>query len=251
MGARIAALVLRLVSNEKTRNALIAIGAGLIALVLLFLQLFLAVALAASFEDDSESGNPTSGFVGGGGRPDDGHFYFPLEHVRHVNSHFDPFRVHPIYGTVQAHNGTDFGAAEATPIHATRGGTISVNGYNEWNGNYIEIDHGEGIESVYKHMYIPSPLTVGTKVDQLEIIGGVGTTGDSNGNHLHFEIRVDGVYVDAFPLLEEWPSGNEAEKKADSKNSGATAAAFSFLPPEERSSAVLFPATHETYSASA
>lgn len=93
-----------------------------------------------------------------------------------------------------SHKGIDIGASKGTPVKAVASGTVTVssNGYNGGYGNYIIISHGNGIQTVYGHcskLYV----SVGQKVTQGQTIAGVGNTGRSTGNHLHLEIRVNGV----------------------------------------------------------
>lgn len=111
--------------------------------------------------------------------------------------------IKPVSGTVTSrfgsrwgstHKGVDIGAAYGTKIKAAASGTVitSSTGYNGGYGNYMVISHGNGIETAYGHcsaLYVK----VGQKVSQGEVIGAVGNTGRSYGNHLHFEIRVNGV----------------------------------------------------------
>lgn len=87
------------------------------------------------------------------------------------------------------HAGIDVAASSGTPIYAAAGGTV-VHASNTGNGygNYIIIDHGNGIETYYAHCRSLS-VVVGQKVSQGEYIAAMGTTGLSTGNHLHFEIR--------------------------------------------------------------
>ena len=111
--------------------------------------------------------------------------------------------IRPTSGTVTSrfgsrwgstHKGLDIGAPKGTPIKAAAAGTVTVSqyGYSGGYGNYIIISHGNGIETVYAHC---NTLTakVGQKVSQGEVIATVGNTGRSTGNHLHLEIRVNGV----------------------------------------------------------
>ena len=92
------------------------------------------------------------------------------------------------------HKGIDIGASYGTSIYAAAAGTVTVSsyGYNGGYGNYIIISHGNGVETLYGHC---SSLVVsaGTKVSQGQLIARVGSTGRSSGNHLHLEIRVNGV----------------------------------------------------------
>lgn len=113
----------------------------------------------------------------------------------YVSSPFDPYRLHPILGYVRPHNGVDLAANMGTPVYATRSGTVTVADY-EWDGagNYVFINHGDGFSSVYMHMDYYE-VSVGEYVSAGEIIGYVGTSGLSDGPHLHFGIAYNGAYV--------------------------------------------------------
>ena len=111
--------------------------------------------------------------------------------------------IRPTSGTVTSrfgsrwgknHKGLDIGAPKGTPIKAAASGTVitASSGYNGGYGNYIVISHGNGIQTAYGHCNSIS-VSVGQKVSQGQVIGTVGNTGRSTGNHLHLEIRVNGV----------------------------------------------------------
>lgn len=114
--------------------------------------------------------------------------------------------VKPAYGTITSryglrsrdnHKGLDIGASYASPIYAAASGTVVVAayGYNGGYGNYVIISHGNGVQTLYGHC---SSLCVepGEYVSQGQLIAKVGSTGISTGNHLHFEVRVNGVTQD-------------------------------------------------------
>ena len=103
-------------------------------------------------------------------------------------------RTHPITGGYKMHNGIDMAAPEGTPIYAAKGGQVSIAAYSASAGNYVQINHGDGYRSVYMHMtgYTVKP---GQYVAQGQLIGYVGNTGASKGNHLHFGISLNGSYV--------------------------------------------------------
>lgn len=103
-------------------------------------------------------------------------------------------RTHPITGEYKMHNGIDMAAPEGTPIYAAKGGQVSIAAYSASAGNYVQINHGDGYRSVYMHMtgYTVKP---GQYVAQGQLIGYVGNTGASKGNHLHFGISLNGSYV--------------------------------------------------------
>lgn len=95
------------------------------------------------------------------------------------------------------HKGLDIGADYGTPIYAAAAGTVTVSqyGYSGGYGNYIMISHGNGVETLYGHCS-ELCVSVGEYVSQGQLIARVGSTGLSTGNHLHFEVRVNGVVQD-------------------------------------------------------
>ena len=93
------------------------------------------------------------------------------------------------------HRGLDVAAPSGTPIKAAAGGTVTTAGWNNSYGYMLIVSHGNGVQTVYAHC---SQLiaTNGQSVSQGQVIGKVGSTGNSTGPHLHFEIRVNGVLQD-------------------------------------------------------
>jgi murein DD-endopeptidase MepM/ murein hydrolase activator NlpD len=105
-------------------------------------------------------------------------------------------RRHPILGYSRMHKGTDFAAASGTPVFAAGTGVIEDAGYRGGYGNYIRIKHDTRISTAYAHLSRFSPVIQrGTRVQQGEVIGYVGTTGRSTGPHLHYEVMRDGHQV--------------------------------------------------------
>lgn len=105
-------------------------------------------------------------------------------------------RLHPIRHEWLMHYGVDLAGREGWDVVATRGGVVKEVGYDPVSaGNYVVIDHLDGFESVYMHMYKWPEVAVGQYVAQGQRIGGQGTTGGSTGIHLHFGISYNGVYV--------------------------------------------------------
>lgn len=122
-----------------------------------------------------------------------GVYAWPVPSSRIITSPYGN-RVHPIYGTVRFHSGIDIGASGGSDIIAAESGTVTLasTGYNGGYGNYIIIDHGNGMTTRYAHcsaLYV----SVGQKVSRGQTIAAVGSTGASTGNHLHFEVRVNGA----------------------------------------------------------
>ena len=114
------------------------------------------------------------------------------------------YRIHPIFKTRKLHTGVDFASPLGTPIYAAGDGIVDraqwVSGY----GKYIELTHVNGYETAYGHMSrIADGIKPGVAVRQGQVIGYVGSTGNSTGNHLHFEVRVNGRPVD--PLSVKLP----------------------------------------------
>lgn len=107
------------------------------------------------------------------------------------------YRTHPISRAQRKHNGVDFAAPTGTPIYASGDATVAFAAPRGAAGNFIRLDHGEGMQTWYMHLNaFADGLTVGNAVRQGEIIGYVGTTGGSTGPHLHYEIRINGEPLD-------------------------------------------------------
>ena len=101
------------------------------------------------------------------------------------------------WGTM--HEGIDIGVPCGTPIHAAASGTVIYSGWADGYGNFVVIDHGNGLATAYGHQ---SAIYVsGGSVSQGQTIGAVGSTGHSTGCHLHFEVRVNGTPVDPLGYL--------------------------------------------------
>lgn len=130
-----------------------------------------------------------------------GKLAFPLpENTYRLTSKFGP-RVHPVTGERgKMHTGMDFGAPRGTSVYAAASGYVIAAQFVSGYGNYVIIDHGSGIWTLYAHM---SKITTkkGAEVEVGEKIGEVGSTGTSTGNHLHFEVRKDGKAVDPATYL--------------------------------------------------
>lgn len=111
------------------------------------------------------------------------------------------WRMHPIYHEMRFHAGEDIGAPSGTPILAADSGMATViadngNGY----GNYIMINHGGGRVTLYAHMSAFA-ISNGATVSQGQVIGYVGSTGNSTGNHCHFEMSYNGSLFSAYTLF--------------------------------------------------
>ncbi len=139
----------------------------------------------------------------------------PIDGAR-ISSNFG-MRKHPILGYSKLHKGVDFAAPTGTPIYAAGDGVLEIAGWNGGYGKYVRIKHNGTYKTAYGHMSkIAKGMAKGSRVAQGDIIGYVGTTGQSTGPHLHYEVLIDGKQVN--PLDIKIPSGE--------KLAGADLAAF-------------------------
>ena len=149
---------------------------------------------AKAQQSGSGSGSTSSGTTQVGG------YTHPLPSgYRYVTSSFG-YRNHPVTGQYKLHTGVDISAPNGTPIYAAKPGTVIIAGYSSAWGNYVVINHGGGITTLYAHMS-KILTTKGATVSAGQQIGKVGSTGYSTGNHLHFEVRQNGSYQDAGRIL--------------------------------------------------
>lgn len=129
-----------------------------------------------------------------------GEFIWPVPTHKGVSSGFGVKRV--INGRVDIHRGIDIPAPSGTPVYASANGKASVKGHHYTYGNCVKLSHGGGIVSVYAHLSAIAPeIYDGKDVLQGTIIGYVGSTGNSTGNHLHFEIDANGAPVNPYGYL--------------------------------------------------
>ncbi|MTI08645.1 M23 family metallopeptidase [Curvivirga aplysinae] len=121
-------------------------------------------------------------------------------------------RKHPVLGYTKLHKGTDFAAPRGTPIYAAGDGVIEIAGWNGSFGKYVRIRHNGTYKTAYAHMHnIAKGISNGKRVRQRQVIGYVGTTGRSTGNHLHFEVHKNGRAVN--PLSVKLPTGKKLNKQ--------------------------------------
>jgi len=112
------------------------------------------------------------------------------------------YRRDPIHRRVRHHDGTDLAAPSGTKVMATAKGTVTFSAYDQYLGNLVTIDHGNGLETRYAHLS-KRTATVGELVDRGTLIGHVGSTGRSTGAHLHYEVWLNGKPVDGEKYLSE------------------------------------------------
>ena len=121
-------------------------------------------------------------------------------------------RIHPIYKIIKFHNGMDFTAPAGTDIYSSGNGVVlSVQSSQRGLGKNIIIDHGFGYSSIYAHLSNFN-VRAGQKVQRGDVIGYVGNTGTSIANHLHYEIKLNGVNVDPVNYYFEDLSPSEYER---------------------------------------
>ena len=136
-----------------------------------------------------------AGSGGGGGSANAiGSFLWPVASYVYVSSRFG-LRVHPITGEKKSHTGIDIASNQGTAVYASDGGTVTLAGWNGGYGNCIMIDHGNGYVTLYGHLSSIS-VSQGQTVSQGTTIGAVGSTGNSTGPHLHFEVLKNGTRID-------------------------------------------------------
>jgi hypothetical protein len=120
-----------------------------------------------------------------------------------VYDHFGP-RFHPIYKKWLNHSGIDLSCNGGDPIFAASAGRVDYAGWNGDLGIFVRIDHGGGVSTGYGHLNRLAPgIHEGQTVRAGQLIGYVGTTGGSTGNHLHFMVIVDGKPIDPEPFMRE------------------------------------------------
>lgn len=130
---------------------------------------------------------------------DGGMFTWPAPSYTRISDDYGN-RTHPILGVQQFHNGVDMAAPGGTPILAAYDGNVVAADYSGSMGNYVMIDHGDGLYTIYMHssaLYVSK----GAFVTKGQKIAAVGSTGRSTGNHLHFSVRLNGSYVNPWNYL--------------------------------------------------
>ena len=110
-------------------------------------------------------------------------------------------RKDPFNGRWAMHKGVDMAGPKKTPIYSSATGRVIRAGKTAEYGNMVELDHGNGITSLYAHLYRIS-VKKGDEVGYRDRVGLMGSTGRSTGNHLHYEIRIDGKAVDPMNFIE-------------------------------------------------
>ena len=144
----------------------------------------------------SEEMRPSLLALCGGIAVADGELCWPLPGHTYISCHFGEMDA---FGNA-GHRGTDIPAPEGTPILAAHSGTVLVSGWNDSYGNQVLLDNGAGLSTRYAHM-TQTAVTAGEAVTAGQVIGYVGSTGDSTGFHLHFEVMQNGVRVNPMDMV--------------------------------------------------
>ena len=161
------------------------------------------LAYAARYERKAEAETRWADWLSGETAPHilfgGGQMRWPLPGRFMLSSEWGALR--SVHGAQRTHTGIDIPAPAGTPICAACAGTVSTEAH--WSyGICVKLDHGDGLQTVYGHMS-QRIVQDGDVVEAGEVLGYVGSTGNSTGNHLHFEVDVDGASVDPFPYLND------------------------------------------------
>lgn len=149
------------------------------------------------------TGNLGEDYVGG-------EFAWPAPGYTTVTSNFG-MRLHPIFKVNRLHTGTDIGMPTGAAIVAANDGIVIKSTYTTGYGNMIMIDHGGGVVTVYGHGS-ENVAQTGQTVKRGDIIMKAGSTGWSTGPHLHFEIRINGKYIDPLPYITNKSKDNQNQE---------------------------------------
>lgn len=147
-----------------------------------------AARVQAQQNNSAPSGSAGNSVVSG-----NGFFTHPCPGMSYQSSYFGEVREG--IGDSRPHKGHDYAASAGTPIYAAAAGRVTTAGYSNSAGYWVVINHGNGLVSKYMHMYQMPYVSAGQTVEKGQHIGGVGTTGQSTGNHLHFQVELNGVAV--------------------------------------------------------
>jgi len=132
-------------------------------------------------------------------------------------------RSDPFHAGAAMHPGIDLAGSYGTPIYATADGTVLRSGWNNGGyGNMVEIDHGRGITTRYGHMSAVL-VSAGDHITRGQQIGRMGSTGRSTGNHLHYEVRIDGRAVNPIPFMKSTDYVLAMQRRAGSASMDAVA----------------------------
>ncbi len=141
----------------------------------------------------ASSSSSSGGSHSGGGKAYSGSLTWPCPSYNRISSPYG-YRTHPITGTRKLHKGLDISASKGNPVIAAASGTVVKSYFSSSYGNYVVISHGGGMMTAYAHM-TRRMVSAGQHVSAGQQIGTVGSTGNSTGPHLHFEVYMNGSTI--------------------------------------------------------
>lgn len=136
-------------------------------------------------------------------------YLWPVTGYNHITAAYGN-HMHPVKKEMVFHNGIDIPAPEGTPVLTADKGTVAEIGDNETDGNYVILNHGGGIQTFYSKLFgFAEGLAGGDTVQQGDVIGYIGSTGEATSPHLHFRLIIDGEYIDPTSVFasEDWSDG--------------------------------------------
>jgi len=161
----------------------------------------------AYFFENLDCSTPTKGYYAADGTNLRKAFLKAPLNFKRISSHFTYHRKHPIFGTVRPHTGVDYAAPQGTPVSTIGDGTVIEKGYKGGGGNTVKIRHNSVYTTAYLHLSkYGKGVEVGRHVSQGDVIGYVGSTGNSTGPHLDFRVWKNGQPVN--PLTLEAPAAD-------------------------------------------
>jgi murein DD-endopeptidase MepM/ murein hydrolase activator NlpD len=151
----------------------------------------------------------------------------PVEFSR-ISSNFNLRRKHPLYKRTMPHRGIDYAAPTGTPVLAAGNGKVQTVSKSSANGNYVVVQHGEQFVTKYLHLSrFARGIRRGSRVEQGQVIGYVGSTGWATGPHLHYEFLVNGVHQN--PRTVKLPDAKPVPEGQQQRFASVTAPYFSLL----------------------
>ena len=124
---------------------------------------------------------------------------WPLNDYKNISSGYG-YRIHPIFNTKKMHTGIDIPAPTGTPAVAIDSGKVIFSGTKGGYGNTVMIQHDDGKVTLYGHNS-KLAVSVGQRVEKGQVVSKIGSTGNSTGPHLHFEVRINGKHVNPVPYI--------------------------------------------------
>ena len=132
-----------------------------------------------------------------------------------ISSRFSRSRLHPVHRVYRPHLGVDYAAPTGTPVHAVADGVVTFKGWGGGGGNTLKIKHAGNLVTGYLHLSrFAKGIRQGSRVQQGDLIGYVGSTGTSTGPHLDYRIWKNGVNIDPLKVPQEPAEPIKKENKA-------------------------------------